>query len=45
MSNTTLYNDLHPEKSLKNTGFKNAKIALATIKLVSNRSLSENPVF
>jgi len=34
-----LYNDLHPNKSLKNTGFKNAKIAIKTIKLVSKRSL------
>jgi hypothetical protein len=34
-----LYNDLHPEKSLKNTGFKNADIALKTINLVSKRSL------
>ena len=34
-----LYNDLHPEKSLKNTGFKDATIALNTIKLVSKRCL------
>ena len=34
-----LYNDLHPEKSLKNTGFKNIDIALKTINLVSKRSL------
>lgn len=34
-----LYNDLHPESSLKNTGFKNKKIALNTLKLVSMRSL------
>lgn len=39
MSKPELYNDLHPKKSLKNTGFKNKKIALETIKLVSSRSL------
>ena len=34
-----LYNDFHPEKSLKNTGFKDAQSAEKTIKLVSKRSL------
>lgn len=34
-----LYNDLHPETSLKKTGFKNKKIAMETLKLVKNRSL------
>lgn len=34
-----LYNDLHPETSLKKTGFKDKKIALRTIKLISSRSL------
>jgi len=34
-----LYNDLHPDKSLKNTGFKNYEIALKTINLISKRSL------
>ena len=34
-----LYNDLHPEKSLKNTGFKDSETAINTIKLVSKRSL------
>ena len=34
-----LYNDLHPEKSLKNTGFKDLETAINTIKLVSKRSL------
>ena len=34
-----LYNDLHPKKSLKNTGFKDVKTAMGTIKLVSKRSL------
>lgn len=34
-----LYNDLHPEKSLQNTGFKDSKTASNTIKLVSKRSL------
>lgn len=33
-----LYNDLHPKKSLKNTGFKDASTAIKTIKLVSKRS-------
>jgi hypothetical protein len=35
----TLYNDLHPEKSLKNTGYKDAKKAKDTIKLVKKFSL------
>lgn len=41
MSNTKpdLYNDLHPTKSLKNTGFKNKEVALRTIELVKKRSL------
>lgn len=34
-----LYNDFHPEKSLKKTGFKDSITALNTIKLVSKRSL------
>lgn len=34
-----LYNDLHPEKSLKNTGFKNEEIAKKTIRLIEKRSL------
>lgn len=34
-----LYNDLHPEKSLKGTGFKNKEVAEKTIKLVSKRSI------
>ena len=31
-----LYNDLHPDKSLKNTGFKDKATAISTIKLVEN---------
>jgi len=34
-----LYNDFHPEKSLKKTGFKDSETAINTIKLVSKRSL------
>lgn len=34
-----LYNDLHPKTSLKGTGFKNKKVAIDTIKLISLRSL------
>lgn len=34
-----LYNDLHPTKSLKNTGFKNKEVALRTIELVKKRSI------
>ncbi len=34
-----LYNDLHPDKSLKNTGFKNKSTAISTIKMVEKRSL------
>ena len=33
LSDSTLYDNFHPEKSLKGTGFKNAKVALDTIKL------------
>ena len=36
---STLYNNFHPNKSLKNTGFKDSKIAYKTIQLVSKRSL------
>jgi hypothetical protein len=38
-SQPQLYNDLHPEKSLKNTGFKDLETASNTIQLVSKRSL------
>lgn len=38
-SKSTLYNDFHPNKSLKSTGFKDSKTAFNTIKLVSKRSL------
>lgn len=34
-----LYNDLHPEKSLQNTGFKDEKTAMKTLKLIKNRSI------
>ncbi len=34
-----LYNDLHPDKSLKNTGFKNKSTAISTINMVEKRSL------
>ena len=39
VSDSTLYDNFHPEKSLKGTGFKNTKVALNTLKLVSKRSL------
>jgi hypothetical protein len=39
MSKAQLYNDLHPDKSLKNTGFKDKNIANHTINIVSKRSL------
>jgi hypothetical protein len=39
ISDSSLYDNFHPEKSLKGTGFKNAKVALNTIKLISKRSL------
>ncbi len=39
MSKAELYNDLHPEKSLKNTGFKDKATANHTIKIISKRSL------
>lgn len=39
VSDSTLYDNFHPEKSLKGTGFKNSKVALNTLKLISKRSL------
>ena len=39
MSKAELYNDLHPDKSLKNTGFKDSVTANHTINLISKRSL------
>ena len=39
VSDSTLYDNFHPEKSLKGTGFKNAKVALNTLKLISKISL------
>lgn len=39
MTKPELYNDLHPDKSLKNTGYKDKITALKTIKLVEKRSL------
>jgi hypothetical protein len=38
-SKSKLYADDHPELSTKGTGFKNEKIALNTIKIISSRSL------
>ncbi len=34
-----LYNDLHPSKSLKKTGFKDKQTALDTIEMIKSRSL------
>jgi hypothetical protein len=39
MQKGELYNDLHPDKSLKNTGFKDKSTAISTIKMVEKRSL------
>lgn len=39
MEKPTLYNDLHPNKSLKNTGFKDKETAIKTINIISKRSL------
>jgi len=39
MPKAQLYNDLHPDKSLKNTGFKDRNTAIKTIKMISKRSL------
>lgn len=36
---STLYSDEHPEKSLKNTGFKNKTMAKQTLSLIKKRSL------
>ena len=38
-SKPDLYNDLHPSKSLKNTGFKNKEVAMRTIDLIKKRSI------
>ena len=35
---STLYSDEHPEKSLKNTGYKNKLSAINTLKLIKKRS-------
>ena len=39
LSDSTLYDNFHPEKSLKGTGFKNTQTALNTIKLISKISI------
>ena len=39
MSKSQLYSDLHPEKSLQKTGFKDREKAINTIKLIKKRSL------
>ena len=39
VSDSTLYDNFHPEKSLKGTGFKNTQTALNTIKLISKISI------
>jgi hypothetical protein len=39
MEKPNLYNDLHPDKSVKNTGFKDKETAIKTINLISKRSL------
>jgi hypothetical protein len=37
--NTTLYDDTHPEKSTKGTGFKDKQKALDTLKIIKNRDM------
>ncbi len=37
--NITLYNDDHPNKSLKGTGFKDKQKALDTLELIKNKEL------
>jgi hypothetical protein len=39
MKKGELYNDLHPETSTKNTGYKNSTTALNTLKIIKYRSL------
>ena len=39
MLKSQLYSDLHPEKSLQKTGFKDREKAINTIKLITKRSL------
>ena len=36
---STLYSDEHPDKSLKNTGYKNKSSAIETLRLIKLRSL------
>jgi hypothetical protein len=37
--NKSLYNDNHPEKSTKGTGFKDKQKALDTLKIIKNRDM------
>jgi hypothetical protein len=37
--NTSLYEDKHPESSMKGTGFKNKQKALDTLEIIKNKSL------
>jgi hypothetical protein len=37
--NTSLYDDTHPEKSTKGTGFKDRQKALDTLKIIKNRDM------
>jgi len=37
--NTSLYEDKHPETSIKGTGFKNKQKALDTLEIIKNKSL------
>jgi hypothetical protein len=39
-NNTTLYNDDHPNKSTKGTGFKDKQKALDTLKIIKNRDIN-----
>ncbi len=38
--NTSLYEDKHPQTSLKGTGFKNKEKALHTIKIISDKPIN-----
>jgi hypothetical protein len=37
--NTSLYEDKHPKKSTKGTGFKNKQKALDTLEIIKNRDI------
>lgn len=39
MKNKSLYEDKHPQTSIKGTGFKNKEKALGTLKIIKDRDI------